>query len=94
MLHRQLERRARVQRYQRSGNAADLNPMVANRNAARKKKARKNEFSEEEIERPQTAFEDGCFDYQSDWYRAGNERTRITLKSRQIGTTYYTAREG
>lgn len=94
MLHRQLERRPRVQRYQRGGNEADLNPMVADRNAAPKKKARKDEFSEKEIERLQTAFEDGCFGYQSDWYRAGNEHTRITLKSRQIGATCYIAREG
>lgn len=93
LLHRQLERQARIQRYQGGGNETDLNPAVANRNASPKKKARKNEFSEEEIERLQTAFVDGCFDYQRDWYRAGNERTRIILKSRQIGATYYFARE-
>lgn len=93
LLHRQLERQARIQRYQGGGNEADLNPAVANRNAAPKKKARKNEFSDEEIERLQTAFVDGCFDYQRDWYRAGNERTRVILKSRQIGATYYFARE-
>ncbi len=28
-----------------------------------------------------------------DWYRAGNQRTRVILKSRQIGATYYFARE-
>lgn len=93
LLHRQLERQARIQRYQGGGNEADLNPAVANRNAAPKKKVRKNEFSEEEIERLQQAFLDGCFDYQRDWYRAGNERTRVILKSRQIGATYYFARE-
>lgn len=93
LLHRQLERQARIQRYQGGGSEADLNPAVANRNAGPKKKARKNDFSEEEIERLQQAFLDGCFDYQRDWYRAGNQRTRIILKSRQIGATYYFARE-
>jgi len=93
LLHRQLERQARIQRYQGGGNEADLNPAVANRNAGPKKKTRKNDFSEEEIERLQQAFLDGCFDYQRDWYRAGNQRTRIILKSRQIGATYYFARE-
>ncbi|MEN1565379.1 terminase family protein, partial [Pseudomonas aeruginosa] len=39
------------------------------------------------------AFLDGCFDYQKDWYRAGNQRTRVILKSRQIGATFYFARE-
>ncbi|MFW8696136.1 terminase large subunit domain-containing protein, partial [Mesorhizobium japonicum] len=28
-----------------------------------------------------------------DWYKAGNQRTRAILKSRQIGATYYFARE-
>lgn len=93
LLHRQLERQARIQRYQGGGNESDLNPNVEKRNAGPKKKRRKNEFSDEEIERLQQAFLEGCFDYQRDWYRAGNQRTRVILKSRQIGATYYFARE-
>lgn len=93
LLHRQLERQARIQRYQGGGNEADLNPAVANRNAAPKKKPKRNDFTEEQVEQLTTAFVDGCFDYQRDWYRAGNERTRIILKSRQIGATFYFARE-
>ena len=93
LLHRQLERQVRIQRYQSGGTDTDLNPKLANRNAAPKKKARKNEFSEDEIERLEQAFVDGCFDYQRDWYRASNQRTRAILKSRQIGATYYFARE-
>ncbi|WP_199913127.1 terminase large subunit domain-containing protein, partial [Xanthomonas fragariae] len=93
LLHRQLERQARIQRYQGGGNEADLNPAVANRNAAPKKKPKRNDFTEEQVEQLTTAFVDGCFDYQRDWYRASNERTRIILKSRQIGATYYFARE-
>jgi len=93
LLHRQLERQARIQRYQGGGTETDLNPAVANRNAGPKKKERRNEFSEEEVEQLTTAFVDGCFDYQLDWYKASNLRTRAILKSRQIGATYYFARE-
>ncbi len=93
LLHRQLERQARIQRYQGGGTETDLNPALANRNAAPKKKARRNAFTEDEIERLEQAFLDGCFDYQRDWYRASNLRTRAILKSRQIGATYYFARE-
>jgi len=93
LLHRQLERQARIQRYQEGGSETDLNPKLANRNAAPKKKAKRNEFSEDEIERLEQAFIDGCFDYQRDWYRASNQRTRAILKSRQIGATFYFARE-
>lgn len=93
LLHRQLERQARIQRYQAGGNEADLNPAVANRNAGEKKKPKRNDFTEDDIERLTEAFLDGCFDYQKDWYRAGNQRTRAILKSRQIGATYYFARE-
>ncbi|MDO5609494.1 MAG: terminase ATPase subunit family protein [Pseudomonadota bacterium] len=93
LLHRQLERQARIQRYQGGGTETDLNPEIAKRNAAPKKKPRKNEFSEEQIEQLTEAFIDGCFDYQRDWHRASNQRTRFILKSRQIGATFYFARE-
>ncbi|SEI41617.1 Uncharacterized protein YjcR [Azotobacter beijerinckii] len=93
LLHRQLERQARIQRYQGGGSETDLNPNLAKRNEAPKKPPKRNEFSEEEIERLTEAFIDGCFEYQLDWYRAGNQRTRMLLKSRQIGATYYFARE-
>lgn len=93
LLHRQLERQARIQRYQEGGTETDLNPKLANRNAGPKKPPRRNEFSEQDIELLTEAFTDGCFGYQLDWYRAGNQRTRAILKSRQIGATYYFARE-
>ncbi|SEJ13451.1 Uncharacterized protein YjcR [Azotobacter beijerinckii] len=93
LLHRQLERQARIQRYQGGGSETDLNPNLAKRNEAPKKPPKRNEFGEEEIERLTEAFIDGCFEYQLDWYRAGNQRTRMLLKSRQIGATYYFARE-
>lgn len=93
LLHRQLERQARIQRYQSGGTETDLNPKLAERNAAPKKKPARNAFSDEEVERLTEAFIDGLFDYQQDWYRASNQRTRAILKSRQIGATFYFARE-
>lgn len=93
LLHRQLERQARIQRFQGGGTESELNPSLAKRNEGPKKQAVRNEFSEEQIETLVEAFRDGCFEYQLDWYRAMNQRTRMLLKSRQIGATYYFARE-
>jgi len=93
LLHRQLERQARIQRYQGGGTETDLNPNIAARNDGPKKPPTRNELSEEQIEKLVDAFREGCFDYQLDWYRAGNMRTRMILKSRQIGATWYFARE-
>ena len=79
LLHRQLERQARIVRYQDGGTETDLNPNLAKRNSEPKKKAVKNEINEDQIELLREAFIDGCFDYQKVWYRAGNQRTRVIL---------------
>ena len=84
---------ARIERFRDGGNEADLNPNIANRNAKPKKKKDNNEFSDEQVDQLISAFEDSLFDYQRDWYKAGNQRTRVILKSRQIGATWYFARE-
>ncbi|SQC66065.1 terminase, ATPase subunit [Pseudomonas aeruginosa] len=75
LLHRQLERQARIQRYQGGGTETDLNPELAKRNEGPKRKPKRNDISEELTEKLVEAFLDGCFDYQKDWYRAGNQRT-------------------
>lgn len=93
LLHRQLERQARIERYQSGGTETDLNPELVKRNAGEKRKPKRNDIPEEAVEKLVEAFVEGCFDYQLDWYRAGNQRTRAILKSRQIGATYYFARE-
>ncbi|WP_406819219.1 terminase ATPase subunit family protein [Pseudomonas sp. KnCO4] len=93
LLHRQLERQARIERYKGGGTETDLNPELAKRNDGPKRKPKRNEIDEEQVEKLLEAFLDGCFDYQKDWYRAGNQRTRAILKSRQIGATFYFARE-
>lgn len=93
-LARQLERFARINRYGQTGNEADLNPRVANRNRGERKKPKKNYFSEEAIEKLQAIFFDQSFEYQLNWHKAGLEhRIRHILKSRQIGATFYFARE-
>ena len=93
-LARQMERFARVNRYGQTGNEADLNPNVANRNKGEKKKPKKNYFSEEAIEKLEEIFLEQAFEYQLEWWRAGlAHRIRHILKSRQIGATFYFARE-
>lgn len=93
-LARQLERFARINRYGQTGNEADLNPNVANRNKGERKKPKRNYFSEEAIGKLQAIFFDQSFEYQLNWHKAGLEhRIRHILKSRQIGATFYFARE-
>ncbi len=93
LLGRQLERTARIKKYAAGGTEADLNPNINARNSEPKKAPKRNEFDDEHIEKLEEVFRDTCFDYQLDWYRAGNQRTRVILKSRQIGATFYFARE-
>ncbi len=93
-LARQMERFARINRYGHTGNEADLNPNVANRNKGERKKPKKNFFSDEAVEKLEEIFFDQSFDYQLGWHKAGlAHRIRNILKSRQIGATFYFARE-
>ena len=93
LLGRQVERLARVRKYGETGKESDLNPNIDARNAAPKKKPARNVFSEEQMDKIREAFEDSLFGYQKVWYRQGHQRTRNLLKSRQIGATWYFARE-
>nr|WP_240162610.1 terminase ATPase subunit family protein [Glaciimonas sp. PAMC28666] len=94
LLMRQVVQTARVRRYEApGGNEVDLNPKLANRNAGPKKKPTRNEFSDEQRTQLLDAFQDSLFDYQKVWHRNSNQRTRVILKSRQIGATWYFARE-
>ena len=93
LLGRQLERQARIARFQEGGTEAELNPELDKRNAGPKRKPKRNDITEEQTEKLVEAFLEGCFDYQLDWHRAGDQRTRVILKSRQIGATFYFARE-
>jgi uncharacterized protein YjcR len=93
LLGRQIERLARVRKFGETGREGDLSPTVAARNAGPKRKPLRNEITDEQQARIATAFRDSLFDYQKVWYRKGDERTRNILKSRQIGATWYFARE-
>jgi len=95
LLARQIERLARVRRYEApGGHEGDLNPAVANRNAKARRKPVRNEYSPEQAVRLREAFLDSLFAYQRTWHEQGLERRiRNILKSRQIGATWYFARE-
>lgn len=85
-----LERTARIEKFEGTGVPSDINPKLKERG---KSKASKNAFTEEQIEKLEQAFEDGLFEYQRTWQGALKHRIRNILKSRQIGATWYFARE-
>lgn len=94
-LTRQLERVARIKRFEAGGNEADLNPAVKNRNKGKKKKKHKNHLDEDAIAKMQSAWDEQLFGYQRKWWdERTRQRVRNILKSRQIGATWYFAREG
>ena len=93
LLGRQIERFERCRKFRETSNEADLNPKVANRNAGPKKARRPNLIDAEMAAQLREAFEAECFGYQRIWWKAANQRTRFILKSRQIGATWYFARE-
>lgn len=95
LLGRQVERMARVRRFgQEGGHEGDLNPRIGERNArAAKHRPKRNEVSEEQHAKLRAIFDDSAFGFQRRWGAAGDERTRMILKSRQIGATWYFARE-
>lgn len=68
LLGRQLERLARIGKYERTGREADLNPAIEARNAGPKKRRAKNFLSDEQIEQLKSAFLDSLFKYQLGWW--------------------------
>lgn len=93
-LSRQIESLARVRRFEQpGGHSGDINEKVGNRNAGPRKKAKKNHFTAEQAAELKRIFLEGCYDYQLTWWNALSQRTRMILKSRQIGATYYFAFE-
>lgn len=94
---RQLERSARIRKYDATGREGDLNPKIANRNddKAKAKRAdkRKNFLSREQWQALLDDFEAWCFAYQREWWEQRHQRTRKIRKSRQIGATVYFSRE-
>uniref|UniRef100_UPI00082C9075 terminase large subunit domain-containing protein n=1 Tax=Novosphingobium rosa TaxID=76978 RepID=UPI00082C9075 len=96
LLGRQFERFDRRRKYANGGNEADLNPNVENRNSPEvkaKKSAGKNLITPEMAADLRADFEASNFEYQTDWMSSTSLRTRMIVKSRQIGATWYFARE-
>ncbi|MET3916255.1 uncharacterized protein YjcR [Variovorax sp. OAS795] len=93
LLGRQIERLARVHKYEKTGKEADLNPNIDRRNAGPKKRPSRNDVNDEQAAQLEEAFRDSLFGHQKVWFRNSHERTRMVLKSRQIGATWYFARE-
>lgn len=94
LLGRQAVTLAKIRRYEQpGGHSGHLNDKVANRNAGEKKKPRRNVITEEQLEILRQRHEDEMFGYQRDWHEVRDQRHRMILKSRQIGATFYFARE-
>ena len=94
LLGRQIATLAKVRRYEApGGHEGDLNEKIGKRNAGPRKKSKRNHFTAEQAGELRRIFESQLFDYQKIWAAAGDNRTRMILKSRQIGATYYFAFE-
>lgn len=94
LLGRQLERLARIHRYIDGGSEKDLSPAIERRNAGEKKAPKRgNYFTAEQVADLRAALESSIFDHQRDWLNSSAMRTRLILKSRQIGATLYFAWE-
>lgn len=95
-LGRQIAQLARVSKFRNGGNEADLNPNVANRNSSEvleKKAKAKNLITFEMAEKLRADMRESLFGHQHVWLSSTALRTRMILKSRQIGATWYFARE-
>lgn len=94
LLGRQIATLARIRRYEApGGHEGDLNEKVANRNKGLRRKPKRNHFTAEQAQKLRETFENQLFGYQETWRDTSNLRTRMILKSRQIGATYYFAFE-
>lgn len=96
LLGRQFERLERINRYRNGGNEADLNPDRANgaRATNKKKQEVKNLITPDMAARLRADMEGQLHGRQKGWLLTStNLRTRMILKSRQIGATWYFARE-
>ncbi|MCJ2189154.1 terminase large subunit domain-containing protein [Novosphingobium beihaiensis] len=95
LLGRQFERLARVARYTDGGNEADLNPDRAKgaKAANAKKEKAKNLITPDMVEQLRVDMRGSLYGHQSVWLNTTSLRTRMILKSRQIGATWYFARE-
>ncbi|WP_164852765.1 terminase large subunit domain-containing protein [Novosphingobium umbonatum] len=96
-LMRMMERAARIRKFNETGKEGDLNENIGRRNDDKAKKKReekrKNFLSLEQWQALLDDFHAKNDAYQELWWEQRNQRTRKLLKSRQIGATWYFARE-
>lgn len=96
LLGREMVTIARIRKFEgEGGHTGHLNDKVGNRNknAKDRKKSRQNLITDEQREILRQRFIDEQFGYQKVWYDARTHKARMILKSRQIGATWYFARE-
>lgn len=97
-LMRQMERAARIRKYGETGKESDLNANIARRNdeqaKAKRAEKRKNFLTLEQWQALLDDFETKLFGYQMRWWAHRGDRMRKLRKSRQVGATWYFAREG
>lgn len=90
-LMKQVERLAKIERYGVSGKPSHLNEKQAGNHID--KRATQNAVTDEQISELESAYMESLFGYQRVWQGAKVHRIRDILKSRQIGATWYFARE-
>lgn len=94
LLGRQMVTAARVRKFEgEGGHTGHLNDKVGNRNQGEKKKPSRNRITAEQLEILRQRHLDEMFGYQREWHDVRDLRHRMILKSRQIGATFYFARE-
>jgi uncharacterized protein YjcR len=95
---RQMERAARIRKFSAAdGRESDLNPKIERRNddqaKAKRAEKRKNFLTDEQWDALEDDFHKHNFGHQAGWWEQREQRTRVILKSRQTGATWYFARE-
>lgn len=95
LLARQFERMARVGKFVDGGNEATLNPDRSKgaKAANAKKDATRNLIRLDDLAKLRAEMDGSLFGHQRHWLDSTSLRTRMILKSRQIGATWYFARE-
>ncbi|WP_249960856.1 terminase large subunit domain-containing protein [Histophilus somni] len=96
-LAKQLERTARLNKYEKTKNEADINPKIEERSKKRKEKQKEKEalgvLSENNIAKLYSYFDKVMYPHQLYWYENRKHTLRQIVKSRQIGATFYFAVE-
>ena len=89
-----LVRTTRIMHVKEGGKLEDLNPRAKQTNRKKDRSNKNNDITDEMLENLVKSFEAEQFGYQKVWQKQKDEnRIRNIIKSRQIGATYYFAKE-